>query len=121
MCLYFYPAELKTLSLPLNVQYFDPSGFFAGLGVVYVNQEIQALDPESLTLSPMQNEEFTLVNAGLGYRLPKRWGIVAFQVNNIFDKNFHYQDNNFQTVGAVNDSPLYIPERTVYGRLVLNF
>ncbi|MDS4021562.1 MAG: tetratricopeptide repeat protein [Candidatus Competibacter sp.] len=120
LCLYFYPAELKTLSLPLNVQYFDPSGFFAGLGVVYVNQEIQVLDPESMTLSPMQNEDFTLVNVGLGYRLPKRWGIVALQVNNIFDKDFYYQDNNFQT-GDGTTNPLYIPERTVFGRLVLNF
>lgn len=120
LCLYFYPAELKTLTLPLNVQYFDPSGFFAGLGVFYVNKEIQVLDPESLTLSPMQNEDFTLVNAGLGYRLPKRWGIVALQVNNIFDKDFYYQDNNFQT-GDGTTNPLYIPERTVYGRLVLNF
>ncbi|MDG4597933.1 MAG: tetratricopeptide repeat protein [Candidatus Contendobacter sp.] len=89
-CLYFYPAELKTLSMPLNLRYFDPSGFFAGLGIVYVNQEIQVLDPESLTLSPTQNENFTLINVGLGYRFPKRWGIVALQVDNVFDKKFYF-------------------------------
>ena len=120
LCLYFYPAELKTLSVPLNVQYFDPSGFFAGLGVVYVDQKIQVLDFESSTISPTQDEDFTLVNAGLGYRLPKRWGIVALQINNMFDKDFYYQDNNFQT-GDGTTNPLYIPERTVFGRLVLNF
>ncbi|MCP5134456.1 MAG: hypothetical protein H6976_12895 [Gammaproteobacteria bacterium] len=29
--------------LPINVQYFDPSGFFAGAGLVYVNQRINFL------------------------------------------------------------------------------
>jgi outer membrane receptor protein involved in Fe transport len=85
-----------------------------------VNQKIQVLDFESSTISPTQDEDFTLVNAGLGYRLPKRWGIVALQINNMFDKDFYYQDNNFQT-GDGTTNPLYIPERTVFGRLVLNF
>jgi len=125
LCLFLYPAELKTFSLPLNVRYFDPSGFFSGLGIVYVNQEIQAIDPRSsaprsFTLTPTQDEEFTLVNISFGYRLPKRWGVVALQINNVFDKNFHYQDNNYQT-GDGTTNPLYIPERTLTGQLVLNF
>jgi tetratricopeptide (TPR) repeat protein len=124
-CLFLYPAELKTFSLPASVQYFDPSGFFAGLGITYVNQDIQAIDrpssiPRSFTLTPTQNEEFTLVDVGLGYRLPKRWGIVALQVNNVFDQEFHYQDYSFQTgTSAIN--PVYVPERTIVGRLILNF
>jgi tetratricopeptide (TPR) repeat protein len=124
-CLFLYPAELQTLSVPLSVQYFDPSGFFAGLGIVYVNQDIQAIDPESsmpgsFVLTPTQNEEFTLVDVGLGYRLPKRWGIVALQANNVFDKEFRYQDYSFQT-GTSTIDPVYIPERTIVGRLILNF
>jgi Tfp pilus assembly protein PilF len=125
LCLFLYPAELQTLSIPLSVQYFDPSGFFAGLGIVYVNQDIKAIDPESsmpgsFVLTPTQNEEFTLVDVGLGYRLPKRWGIVALQVNNVFNKEFHYQDYSFQT-GTSTVDPVYIPERTILGRLIINF
>ncbi len=125
LCLFLYPAELQTLSVPLSVQYFDPSGFFAGLGIVYVNQDIQAIDPESsmpgsFVLMPTQNEEFTLVDVGLGYRLPKRRGIVALQANNVFDKEFRYQDYSFQT-GTSTIDPVYIPERTILGRLILNF
>ncbi|MEI2782642.1 MAG: TonB-dependent receptor [Candidatus Competibacter sp.] len=117
--MFLYPAELQTLSVPLSVQYFDPSGFFAGLGIVYVNQDIQAIDPESsmpgsFVLMPTQNEEFTLVDVGLGYRLPKRRGIVALQANNVFDKEFRYQDYSFQT-GTSTIDPVYIPERTIYG------
>ncbi len=114
------PAQLRTITLPLDIQYFDPSGFFASTGIVYVNQKVQFLDQQSLALLPTQSENFTLVNAGLGYRFPKRWGIMALQANNLLDKKFHYQDNGFlSTDQSVN--PLYIPERTIFGRLVINF
>ena len=105
--------------MPLNIQYFDPSGFFAGLGIIYVNQDIQLIDPGSLTSSPTKSEEFTLVNAGLGYRLPKRQGIIALEARNLFNKQFYFQDYSFQTGEPTN--PLYIPERTLVGRFVLNF
>ena len=139
-CQLFYstPAQLRTITLPLNIQYFDPSGFFAGLGIVYVNQNIQLLDsssinflpptdpdssliidPGSVTFLPTQSEDFTLINVGLGYRLPKRQGIIALEARNLFDKKFYFQDYSFQTGEPIN--PLYIPERTLLGRLVLNF
>jgi len=114
------PSKLRTISLPLDVQYFDPSGFFASTGIVYVNQKVQFMDQRSLTLLPTQSENFALFNAGLGYRFPKRWGIIALQINNLLDKKFHYQDNSFRSADqSVN--PLYIPERTIFGRLVINF
>ncbi len=116
------PHQLRTLTVPLSVQYFDPSGFFAGLGVAYVNQRIQYLDLSSFTPLPAESENFTVVNAGLGYRLPKRLGLVAFEVRNLFDREFNFQDNSFQTgVGQRGANPLYIPERTFFGRVTLNF
>ena len=114
------PAQLRTITFPLDIQYFDPSGFFASMGIVYVNQQVQFLDPPSLTLTPTQSENFSLVNAGLGYRFPKRWGMVALQANNLLDKKFHYQDNSFRSADQ-SINPLYIPERTIFGRLVINF
>ena len=119
-CLFLYPAELKTFSLPLSVQYFDPSGFFGGLSLTYVNQDIQLLDPASSVLAPTKNEEFTVVNANLGYRLPNRQGLVALQINNVFDEKFHYQDDSFKT-GDGTANPLYIPERTIMSQLILKF
>ncbi|HOW76119.1 MAG TPA: TonB-dependent receptor [Candidatus Competibacteraceae bacterium] len=118
------PAQLQTISLPLKIQYFDPSGFFAGWGMVYVNQDIQLIDPRSPpgappTFLPTQNEEFTLFDAGLGYRLSKRQGIITLEVKNLFDRQFYFQDYTFQTGGFV--SPLYTPERMFFGRLILNF
>ncbi|MCP5158796.1 MAG: tetratricopeptide repeat protein [Gammaproteobacteria bacterium] len=122
-CLAAIPARLETFSIPLNVQYFHPSGFFAGWGMTYVNQDIQATDPllppDSVSFLPLQNEEFILFDVGLGYRLPKRQGLISLEVKNLLDKQFQFQDYAFQTGGVV--SPLYIPERTFFGRFVLNF
>ena len=114
------PTRLRTLSLPVYVQYFAPSGFFAGIGATYVNQHVQFLDPQSLTIAPTQSEDFTLVDVGLGYRLPKRWGIVSLEVRNLFDKQFRFQDYAFQA-GDQTTNPRFIPERTIFGRLVINF
>ena len=114
------PARLRTLSLPVYVQYFDPSGFFAGMGVSYVNQHVQFLDPRSLTVSPTQSENFTVVDVGLGYRLPKRWGILSLEARNVFDKQFRFQDYSFQTADAT-INPRFIPERTLFGRFIINF
>ena len=112
------PDRLQTISLPVNIQYFDPSGFFAGLGVTYVNQKIRYLDPQSLAVSPTQNENFAVVSAGLGYRFPKRWGLVSLEATNLLDQQFHFQDDSFI---VREPNPLYIPERIWFGRLVVNF
>ncbi len=113
------PARLHTMTIPINIRYFNPSGFFAGLGVTYVNQDAQFADPQTANLLPEQNEDFTLVNIGLGYRFPKRWGVLTFQANNVFDRKFHFQDNGFQTGDGV-DNPLYRPERTLLAQWVLH-
>ncbi len=131
------PAQLRTITLPLNIQYFDPSGFFAGLGIVYVNQDIQLLDASSLVFLPPtgpglpvidpgsvkflpDSEKFTLINVGLGYRLPKRQGIISLEARNVFDQQFRFQDYSFMSADQVSN-PLYLPERTFFGRFVLNF
>jgi len=112
------PDRLQTISWPLHIQYFDPSGFFAGLGVTYVNQKIRYLDPQSLAVSPTQSEHFTVVSAGLGYRFPKRWGLVSLEATNLLDQQFHFQDDSFI---VREPNPLYIPERIWFGRLLVNF
>jgi hypothetical protein len=118
------PNQLKTTSIPLNVRYFDPSSFFAALGVTYVNQDIQMFDSDSQALLPTQNEDFVLVDAGLGYRLPRRWGIVALEARNLFNSRFRFQDYSFvssetDTVKLAN--PRFVHERTIFARFVLNF
>ena len=69
--------------------------------------------------SQWDSDDFTLVDVSLGYRLPKRYGIIGVEVQNLFDKNFSYQDRNFMTSELV--APEYIPDRTILGRISLNF
>ena len=82
--------------------------------------DLEQYDHHKRTRQPTETAQ--VVNAGLGYRLPKRLGLVAFEVRNLFDREFNFQDNSFQTgVGQRGANPLYIPERTFFGRVTLNF
>lgn len=109
------PEQLKTTTVPLGLRHFFSSSVFAGLTTTYIRQEV---DNPAAGITD-EREDFTLVDLGVGYRLPRRFGTVSLNVYNLFDEDFRYQDLNYLTPEPV-VSP-YIPERTVYGRLSLNF
>jgi len=108
------PRQLDTATVPVGLNFFHPDGIFASLGVSYVDQEIKRQFS-----SQRDSDDFALVNVSLGYRLPKRYGIIGVEVQNLFDKNFSYQDRNFMTSELV--PPEFIPETTIMGRISLNF
>jgi len=108
------PRQLDTASVPIGLNFFHPDGIFASLGVSYVDQEIKRQ-----ISSRQESDDFALVDVSLGYRLPKRYGIIGVEVQNLFDKSFSYQDRNFMTSELV--PPEYIPEITILGRVNLNF
>jgi Flp pilus assembly protein TadD len=110
------PGRVDTLSVPFILRYFDSSGLFAHLGTTFVHQEI--------TQGPAVNsikdrENFLLLDMSLGYRLPKRYGLIKIEVRNLLDENFFYQDDNFRNSEQRN--PLFVPDRTVLGVITLNF
>lgn len=109
-------TEIETTSVPTAVRYFDPSGFFAELGATFVRQEVDATPTPSFDQT---EDNFVVVDVGLGYRLPKRRGILSFEVRNLFDEQFLFQDLNFLT--AEPGTPPFIPERTVFAKFTLNF
>jgi hypothetical protein len=45
-------------------------------------------------------------DASLGYRLPKRYGVIAIKVNNLFDREFRFQDTDPENPGI-------LPERLI--------
>jgi hypothetical protein len=61
-----------------------------------------------------------LLEAAIGYRLPNRRGILSLEGRNLLDEEFFYRNINFQT-----SEPVYyqrfIPHRTLFLRLTLNF
>ena len=106
-------SDTETQFLPVDLRYFHPSGFFAGVTTTYVDQDVHSAD------SRKDSDQFTLVDVAVGYRLPKRYGIFTLGARNLFDKNFNYQGLGFRTLAEEN--PRFLPERTVTGRLTLSF
>jgi hypothetical protein len=114
------PKKATTYSIPLGVRYFHPSGFFAGVGVTFVRQDLDRAHNNATEFGEGESN-FTVVDAQVGYRLPKRFGIVSLQVANLFDESFKYQDDSYR---ESQDSPSvgpYIPERQVMLYLTLNW
>jgi tetratricopeptide (TPR) repeat protein len=107
---------VKTHRVPLSARFFHPSGFGAFVGVTYLKQ-----DGDFLTTNDQgENEyipgkkDFWVVDAGLRYRLPKRYGFLVAAVSNLTDETTTYQ--------ATDPTNLTIrPGRLVYARLVLAF
>jgi outer membrane receptor protein involved in Fe transport len=105
-----------TYSFPFGVRYFHPSGAFAGIGATYVNQDVDRSEG-----FPDGSDDFFVVDAAVGYRLPKRFGIVSLSVSNLLNKKFNYLDDSFRTSETEPSVGPYIPERLILGRITLNF
>jgi hypothetical protein len=114
------PEEVRTFSTPVGVRYFNPNGLFAAAGVTWVSQDVQRGGASAF---PDGDDTFYLVDAGVGYRLPHRRGLVSLGVRNLLDQDFNYQDDAFR-FGGDRDEPALnplIPERTVLAKVALNF
>jgi outer membrane receptor for monomeric catechols len=109
-----------TYSLPFGVRYFHPSGVFAGVGAAYVWQDVNRQEPNGAGL-PSGSDDFFVVDAAIGYRLPKRFGIVSLSVSNLFDNKFKYQDDSFREFQDQPSIGPYFPERQILARMTLNW
>jgi outer membrane receptor protein involved in Fe transport len=93
--------------LRLGARFFDPRGFRAFLGASYVNQHARIFQGEGL------DDSFWVLDATLGYRLPRRYGLVELEVKNLLDENFNYEETDPA-------NPLFYPERLFLARITLN-
>lgn len=60
------------------------------------------------------DDRFWVVDAAIGYRLPKRWGLITLEARNLFDARFKFQDRDPA-------NPLIYPERLIFARITLAF
>ncbi|MBF6648064.1 FecR domain-containing protein [Methylobacter sp. BlB1] len=129
-----YPHEsipldkLFTHSVPLEFRYFDPSGFFSKLTGTYISQETgscESQDPTCVYEEGGDNKEsssFFLLDAAIGYRLPKRLGIVSLEGKNLLNKKYRFDDmSRVDSSNIFFNASEFIPQRAVFGRIVLNF
>jgi tetratricopeptide (TPR) repeat protein len=122
---YFWSDAVNTNThmLPVTLRVFDSSGLFGKLGVTYVSQKFNNYLVYSNSWNIRDQDEFALVDMGVGYRLPKRYGIFRVEVRNLLNQKFNYYGDNFRVGqeigGEVN--PLFMPDRTIFGQLTLSF
>ena len=110
------PHKIDALSVPIGINYFSSKGFFSNLTGTFVHQKIDRMRPES---DNEGTENFFLLDAALGYRLPNRRGILSIEAKNILDEAFAFRNINFFTSEPMN--PRFVPTRTIFARLTLNF
>jgi tetratricopeptide (TPR) repeat protein len=109
----YYFTEMKLRRLPLEAKYFSRSGFSAGLRLSHYHEE--GVFTSSLTgVAEPGQDTFWTTDTMLGYRLPKRRGMLSLNVENLFDKDFHYQNID-------PENPSVVPERFAYFRFTLAF
>jgi len=104
--------ETTTHFLKTQANYFNPQGVFFQLGTLYVHQSVD-FDPESA--------DFVLIDLGVGYRLPRRLGIIQFGIKNLADQDFHYQGLSLRTNTNEQENQPFSPERTIFSEVTLSF
>ncbi len=109
------PSRLDTQHLPINAVYFHPSGFFFKGSANYISQKLEL--PLLLGGVGSDQSKFWIMDVSVGYRLPKRLGIISLDAKNLLDKQFKYQNLNFQT--SEPKDPLFQPGSAIYARFTL--
>ena len=104
--------EVETHYIPLGVNFFHPSGLSASLKGTYVNQDGKFERQGTLGTFEDGDDKFWLVDAAIGYRLPKRYGFVTVGVTNLFEENFEFFDTD-------RNNPRIKPERAIFTRITL--
>ncbi len=115
------PARLDTVSLIPGLRYFYGSQWSFGLSVSGVRQRLDRtlFDRDGFPAGTLEEHStFGLIDAAVGYRLPKRRGSINLNITNLLDRRFDFQDRNFQT--AEPRAPQFFPERVVFVNLTID-
>jgi hypothetical protein len=108
------PVRVQTLTVPLQLTYTTPAGWFAMARPALVAQDVDKLNDDDL------DSHGLLLDLAAGFRLPKRRGIIALEVTNLLDEHLAFQDESFRTSRGQVD-PRFVPSRMVLATITLNF
>lgn len=109
------PVAIETLSVPLSAEYFHPTGVFARFTSTFVSQDLKRKsDRENAGF-----DSFFLLDLHAGFRLPRRRGILSFEIKNLLDEKFFFRSWNFYQSEFT--APRFLPERTFLLRATFNF
>jgi len=105
--------EMNTHRVPLGVSFFHPSGLSLFWSGTYVNQAGEFDAAGAPFTRKSGSNQFFVVDMGIRYRLPKRYGFLTFGVTNLTDKDFKYYNLDLNNPGGLQ------PGRTVFGQITL--
>jgi outer membrane receptor protein involved in Fe transport len=91
---------------------FHPLGFRGRLQATVVDQSGTFGDPAVQVTHG--DERFWILDASIGYRLPKRLGVITVDGRNLLDKRFRFQDTDPA-------NPQIQPERLIVVRLIVAY
>jgi Tfp pilus assembly protein PilF len=106
-------GKTKIHRVPLELRWFDPSGWFARGRVTFVDQDGEFPDLATGELVS-DSDRFWVLDGAVGYRFPHQRGHALLEVRNLLDENFRFQDTDPE------DSSI-APDLAVLGRLSLRF
>jgi tetratricopeptide (TPR) repeat protein len=108
--------DLETHYVPLGIQLFCPKGAIFGLTATYVDQEGEFVEYDAFA-QPFVTEDrdsLWVTDLSIGYRLPKRFGLMSLEIRNLFNESFYYQDMD-------DAATEFYPQRTVFGKISFSF
>jgi len=117
--------KIKTQRVPLVINFFYHSGFIAGLKATCVDQKgkFRVADFESEVPGMTDDDQFWVVDASLGFRLPKQRGLITIEARNLFDESFRFQDTDTVSVEnmALPLNPQISSKLLILAKVTLNF
>lgn len=102
------PLRVTSWIFPATLYRSWAGSFFAGVSLTHVRHEIERLPGAALQSG---RDNFTLVDIGLGTRLPQRRGLLKLEVRNLFNQKFSFHDTNFASAEPRN--PRFVPTRVI--------
>lgn len=103
-------TEVTTNRVPFSVRVFSPTGFAAGVTATWLDQSGRFYDSTFNEFSG--DTRICIVDAGVTYRLPNRWGLIGVEVKNLFDNQRDFQDID-------PENPRVTPERLALFKITL--
>jgi len=120
------PVGIYTLSVPVSIEYFLPTGLFSSFTTTFVMQDLTrrqdvlgVLQKRILHETNSGVDSFYLLDTAIGYRFPNRRGILSLEGRNLLSENFFYRNIGFYQSEAIN--PRFVPEHTFFAKLTFNF
>jgi predicted Zn-dependent protease len=104
-------TNIQLLQAPLTLRYFDPNGILGLVRATVVREQGQFFNVTTGDVAPGKGT-FATMDIGIGWRYPGRPLIATFEVQNLLDSHFHYQDTD-----PLN--PRIFPRRTFLGRITI--